>query len=185
MRGSLFHHTEYNLATCMPFRSLFVHRECLERGSTVSKMGRIWPESINVPIWISLSRLGSTTNQTGRTSRVFASAKEGCGLTTETRTPPGFTTCQDRCKVSPPTKSKTRSTSCTTSSKRVVVKSMISLAPNSSRKSRLLAEVVAMTCAPAQRANWTAKTPHHLQLPGSRRSALRRGSRDQRVPARQ
>src|SRR5216117_2586683 len=81
-----------------------------ERCSTVSTIGRMCPASINVPIWINCSRLGSTTNQTGRTLCAFASSKEGRGLTTETSTPPGFTTCQDRSKVSPPTVSKTRST---------------------------------------------------------------------------
>src|SRR5919199_5535486 len=71
-------------------------------------IGRSCPASINAPIWISSSRLGSTTNQAKRTSCAFATAAGGGGLTIETSTPPGLITCQECCKVSPPTISTTK-----------------------------------------------------------------------------
>src|SRR6266566_2090539 len=60
-------------------------------------IGRSFPASMNAPIWISCSRLGSTTNQTACTSCAFASSNEGRGLTTETSVPPSLITCQERC----------------------------------------------------------------------------------------
>src|SRR5260221_9014813 len=51
-------------------------------------MGRRCSASIKVPIWISSSRLGSTTNQKGHMPCACAFSKEGGGLTMVTSTPP-------------------------------------------------------------------------------------------------
>jgi hypothetical protein len=86
-------------------------------------IGQICPASMKEPIWISCSRLGATINHMDSTLCALACSVED-GLATETSMPPFFTTAQERSNVSFPTVSRTRSTSWTTSSKRVAVSSM-------------------------------------------------------------
>ena len=88
-------------------------RPC-SNGNTSPTMDLSSPASIRRASSASAARSGSTTKKTPRAQGRPASSG---GDTTETSTPPGLTTAQDRSRISPPTRSKTTSTSPATSSK--------------------------------------------------------------------
>src|SRR5690242_2493115 len=78
-------------------------------GTVCAITGRTAPASINVASRLSCSRSGRTTKNTPRLScwPCAAASDSGIGSGSVTRIPPGFNTCQDRSRVSPPMVSRT------------------------------------------------------------------------------
>src|SRR5580700_8685213 len=76
-----------------------------------------------------------------------------------TSVPPRLSRAGERASTSPPIVSNTRSARPAKSSSRSVSRAMNSSAPSSIASFRALARPVPITCAPAQRASWTAVDP--------------------------
>ena len=107
----LVHHTQDNPASRVPSGPLLVCLACLRKGEhgvdDGPKVSRI-NQGANLDQFITVGFHHKPERAYAMRLRIL---KRGRGLTMVTSTPAGSITCQERCKVSPPTVSKTRSTS--------------------------------------------------------------------------